>query len=129
MFEGHDTTSAAATWAIHVFGCYPEVQQKVYEEIREVCGDSAEVTSDHLSRLKYLECCLKEILRLYPSVPFISRCSGAPIEIGDITIPANVEVMINIYQIHRDPQYWDDPEVFRPERLVIDKKRSYVSVL
>jgi cytochrome P450 len=116
MFEGHDTTATTTTWAMHLFGCYPEIQQKAYEEIREVCGDSSEVTSDHLSRLKYLECCLKEVLRLYPSVPFIVRRSGDPIKIGDVTIPGDTEVMINIYQIHRDPQYWEDPEMFKPER-------------
>lgn len=116
MFEGHDTTSTTATWAMHLFGCYPEIQQKAYEEIREVCGDSIEVTSDHLAQLKYLECCLKEVLRLYPSVPFITRRLGAPIKIGDTEVPAGVEVMVNLYLIHRDPKYWDDPEIFRPER-------------
>lgn len=116
MFEGHDTTATAVTWAMHVFGCYPDVQQKVYDEIREVCGDATDLTVEHLSRLKYLECCLKEILRLYPSVPLITRRLGAPIVVDGHEIPAGIEVMINIYLIHRDPRFWDDPEDFRPER-------------
>jgi len=117
MFEGHDTTATAVTWALHVFGCYPEIQQKVYEEICQVCGDSSEITSDHLSKLTYLECCIKEILRLYPSVPMIVRRLGAPITIGEHTIPAGVEVLINIFLIHRDPNFWEDAELFKPERF------------
>jgi cytochrome P450 len=116
MFEGHDTTSTAVTWAMHLFGCHTDIQQKVYEEIIQVCGDSTEITLEHLAQMKYLECCLKETLRLYPSVPMISRQLGAPVQIGEHKIPAGIDVLINIYLIHHDATYWPDPEVFHPER-------------
>ncbi|KAI6185701.1 hypothetical protein M3Y98_00052400 [Aphelenchoides besseyi] len=118
MFEGHDTTSTAATWAMHVLGCYPNVQQKVLDEIQRVCGDAAEITLDHLSQLKYLECCLKEVLRLYPSVPMIVRRLGSKMQIGETEVPIGTEILINIYLIHRDPAYWKDPEVFDPDRFL-----------
>ncbi|CAD5226750.1 unnamed protein product [Bursaphelenchus xylophilus] len=121
MFEGHDTTATASTWALHVFGCYPEVQEKVFQEITNVIGDSEDITLDHIAKMKYLECCLKEILRLYPSVPLIARRLGADLELGNHTIPAGVEILINLYLIHRDPNNWDDPEVFKPERFMTEK--------
>ncbi|KAI6220871.1 hypothetical protein M3Y99_01583200 [Aphelenchoides fujianensis] len=118
MFEGHDTTATGVTWAMHVLGCHPEVQQKVYEEIQRVCGDSEDVTIDHLSQLKYVECCIKETLRLYPSVPIIARRLGNPIDIAGTRVPAGVETLLNLYLIHRDPAYWEDPEVFDPDRFL-----------
>lgn len=118
MFEGHDTTATAVTWMLHLFGCYPEVQAKVYEEIQKVCGCSAisEISMDQLGQLKYLECCIKEALRLYPSVPIISRRLGADADIGGHVIPEGTQVLINIYLIHRDSAHWDDPEIFDPDR-------------
>lgn len=118
MFEGHDTTAAAITWVLHVLGCHPEVQDRVVEEIRQVCGDSSEISIDQLGQLKYLECVIKETLRLYPSVPIISRRLGADSVIGGHSIPAGVQMLINIYLIHRDPAHWVDPEVFNPDRQV-----------
>jgi len=118
MFEGHDTTSAAITWTLHLLGCHPEIQEGVVEEILQVCGSSSDISMDQLGQLKYLERCIKEALRLYPSVPIISRRLGADANIGGITIPAGVHVLINIYLIHRDPQQWKDPEVFNPDRFL-----------
>lgn len=59
MFEGHDTTATAVTWVLHLLGCYPEAQERVVEEIARVCGDSTELTMEHVGQLKYLECCIK----------------------------------------------------------------------
>jgi len=59
MFEGHDTTSAAITWTLHLLGCHPEIQESVVEEILQVCGSSSDISMDQLGQLKYLERCIK----------------------------------------------------------------------
>jgi cytochrome P450 len=118
MFEGHDTTSAAVVWSLFILGCHQDVQQRCYEEILTICGPSGDVNMEELGKLTYLECCVKEILRLYPSVPFITRTLGKDANIGGHKMPADSQVMINIYLIHRDPEQWDDPEIFNPDRLV-----------
>lgn len=118
MFEGHDTTATALNFAFHMLGCHLDVQEKVYEEICAVCGDAEEITFEHLGQLKYLDCVLKETLRLHPSVPLISRVLGADETLGGFVVPSGVPVIVNMFSIHRDPRHWDDPEVFRPERYV-----------
>jgi cytochrome P450 family 4 subfamily V len=72
--QGHDTTSASINWFLHLMGANPDIQRKVHEELDAVFGDSdRDISYDDLSSLVYLECCIKETLRLYPSVPLFAR--------------------------------------------------------
>jgi cytochrome P450 len=119
MFEGHDTTAAAVVWSLFMLGSHPEVQRRCYEEIQSVCGSSAaggDVTMEEMGKLVYLDCCVKETLRLFPSVPFITRRLGSDARIGGHSLPEGTQVMLNIYLIHRDPEQWEDPELFNPDR-------------
>lgn len=118
MFEGHDTTASGINWALHLLGNYPEEQEKVLAEIEEVIGDSPEVTFEHLGKLKYLECIMKESLRLQPSVPMFARVLGKNEEIGGFNIPKGTQILVNPYLIHRDPTQWTEPDVFKPERFL-----------
>ncbi|XP_046655326.1 cytochrome P450 4C1-like isoform X2 [Daphnia pulicaria] len=118
MFEGHDTTAAAINWSLFLIGGNPEVQEKVSEELTRVFGESDRpVTMADLSELKYLECCIKEALRLYPSVPLITRGLMEDVTVSGYNIPVGATVMIAPYIIHRDPTYFPDPESFKPERF------------
>ncbi|TMS37841.1 hypothetical protein L596_004688 [Steinernema carpocapsae] len=129
MFEGHDTTATGLTWALHLLGSYPEVQEKVYAEVMDVIGDVEEITVEHLSQLKYLECCLKESLRLFPSVPIYVRRLGCDQEFEGILVPAGTQILINAYLVHRDPKHWDNPEEFCPERFQDGTKRHPYSFI
>lgn len=75
MFEGHDTTTSGTSFALYVISRHPEVQEKLFNEIREVIGDDKEqkVSLRQLQDLRYLECVIKESMRLYPPVPIIGR--------------------------------------------------------
>lgn len=75
MFEGHDTTSAAISWSLFLLGSHPDIQERVVREIDDVMrGDRARPpTMKELGEMRYLECVIKEALRLYPSVPLIAR--------------------------------------------------------
>ncbi|XGW03819.1 hypothetical protein V3C99_015176 [Haemonchus contortus] len=118
-FEGHDTTSASINWFLHLMGANPDIQEKVQREVDEVLGEvDRPVTYEDLGGLKYLEACIKETLRLYPSVPLIARQTVEDIKIKDHVLPAGTGVVVVPSMVHRDPNYWDDPEVFRPERFI-----------
>ncbi|XP_037382242.1 cytochrome P450 4V2-like isoform X1 [Talpa occidentalis] len=118
MFEGHDTTAAAMNWALYLLGSYPEVQREVHKELEEVFGRSDRpATLEDLKKLKYLECVVKETLRLFPSVPLFSRHLNDDCEIAGHRIVKGSEVIIFTYALHRDPRFFPDPEEFKPERF------------
>lgn len=117
IFEGHDTTASAIAFAFHAIGHHPAVQQKIQEELDTVMSDG-ELDLEGLKKLKYLDCVVKETLRLYPSVPFISRkVRSDDLILGEHKIPIGTEVVLWIYGLHRDPDIFLEPEIFRPERF------------
>lgn len=75
VFEGHDTTASAISFALYSIAKHPEVQQKLIKEIHEVIGEGKKtpITMKMLSDLQYMDLVLKEVLRLYPSVPLHGR--------------------------------------------------------
>lgn len=118
MFEGHDTTAAAINWTLYLLGTNPEVQKTLDNELDEVFGKSDRpATLEDLKKLKYLECVIKESLRIFPSVPIIARYLNQNCEIGGYSIVKGSQALIVPYALHRDPKYFPDPEEFKPERF------------
>lgn len=71
--------------------------------------------------MKYMERCIKEVLRLFPSVPVISRRLGEELTLTDGKIvPKGTNVTMLIYDMHHSPQVWDNPEQFDPDRFLPD---------
>ncbi len=88
------------------------------EELNEVFGGSDRpCTIEDTTKLKYLECCIKESLRLYPAVPIISRYISEDFELGGYKIPVGASVVIEIYALHRNEDYFPEPDVFNPDRF------------
>lgn len=129
-FEGHDTTSTSMNWFLHLMGANPDVQSKVQKEVDEVLGkEDRPITYEDLGELRYLEACIKETLRLYPSVPIIARLLTEDIVIKDKTLPQGMGIVIAPSMVHRDPRYWPDPEVFKPERFLSNElKHPYAYI-
>nr|CAH0104471.1 unnamed protein product [Daphnia galeata] len=122
MFEGHDTTASAAVWFLYCMGTHPEHQERVREELTDVFGDSNRAcTLEDTTKLKYLECCIKESLRLYPSVPNIKRYISEDITLNGYTVPAGATISMHIYSLHRNGEVFPDPLVFKPERFEIEQ--------
>uniref|UniRef100_A0A1B6E6L3 Cytochrome P450 n=1 Tax=Clastoptera arizonana TaxID=38151 RepID=A0A1B6E6L3_9HEMI len=125
MFEGHDTTTVALCWAIFLLGNHPDIQEKVYEELNSIfMGVKRKITSNDLKEMKYLERVIKEVLRLYPSVPFFDRHLKKDIKLGEYLIPAGVDVRVAVYTLHRSPEYYENPEKFDPDNFLPEKIRN-----
>ncbi|XP_034043668.1 cytochrome P450 4V2-like [Thalassophryne amazonica] len=119
MFRGHDTTAASMNWTLHLLGSHPEVQRKVHQELQDVFGTSGRpVNTDDLKKLKYLECVIKESLRLFPSVPFFARRLSEDCNINGFKVPQGANAIVITYTLHRDSRYFPEPEEFQPERFL-----------
>lgn len=79
-------------------------------------GFQAAVDYDTLMNMDYLDAALNESLRLYPAAVRLERVCKDTIEIKGLTIPKDTVIMIPTYALHRNPEYWTDPDTFNPER-------------
>ncbi|XP_026485111.2 cytochrome P450 4C1-like [Vanessa tameamea] len=119
MFAGHDTTATAMTFMLMTLANEPIIQDKIYAEICEIFGETDRaVTTEDLNLMKYLECCIKESLRLHPSAPIIARYLRQDTVLGGYTVPANTTCLIYIYDLHRRADLYPEPERFIPERFL-----------
>lgn len=120
MFEGHDTTSAAIVHALYALATNPEVQKRCWEEQHEIFGsDKREPSREDLQEMVYLEMFIKEVLRLYPSVPYISRTLTEDLKLSDgRIIPSNVNIIVIPFLVHRLKEFWTNPEELQPERFL-----------
>ncbi|KAK0412008.1 hypothetical protein QR680_005977 [Steinernema hermaphroditum] len=129
MFEGHDTTSSGMGFAIWFLAQNPAFQEKVHSEVDDVFGDSDRpVTPEDLKRLPYLEQCIKEALRLMPSVPFFARILTEDFVFHDRVVPKGVTVVVSPVAVHRDPRNFEDAETYNPENFTqenIAKRHPY----
>lgn len=96
----------------------PRVLQKLQAGLRETFQGKANITEDDLIDLKYLKLVIKETLRLHPGTPLlIPRECQEPCKILGYDVPKGTMVLVNAWAISRDPKYWDDAEMFKPERF------------
>lgn len=126
MFEGHDTVTSALTFGLYLLSQNQEAQQQVFEEVTKIVGDdlTAYPTLNQLQEMKYLECCIKEVLRLYPPVPMFGRTLDEDLEVDGKVIPAGSNFNLMVFALNRDPKYFKDPETFNPERFNEENERS-----
>lgn len=116
---GTDTSAAMVVWAMTELIKNPTVMKKVQEEIRNSAGNKGYVTVEDLTKLEYLKAVIKETLRFRPAAPVLlvrETLKKCTIEGYDI-LPKTL-VFVNIWTIGRDPEFWIDPDIFKPERFL-----------
>lgn len=126
MFEGHDTVTSAITFGLYLLSHHPEVQQKILEEVTRIIGDDVNVypSYNQLMEMKYVECCIKEVLRLYPPVPVYGRNLDEDLDLDGKILPAGTNLSLMIYVANRNPEIFKDPEAFIPERFNDSSERN-----
>src|SRR6516164_6684640 len=117
LFAGHDTTTAAVSWAWHLLARHPEVQEALHDEAAGRLA-SRTPTADDLPHLPLATAVFEEAIRLYPPAPGLARRAVEPDEIQGYPVPAKAILMASQWVTHRHPAYWDEPDRFRPERFL-----------
>ncbi|GGK91401.1 cytochrome P450 [Sphaerisporangium melleum] len=116
IIGGYETTSNSVSWLMYTVGRHPEVQERLHAEVDSVLGGRVP-TFDDVFRLKYTRMIVDETLRLYTPAWQTMRSSIEEDVIGGYRIPPKSDLYLNIYALHRHPEFWPDPEVFDPDRF------------
>ncbi|KAL3196656.1 hypothetical protein MRX96_045156 [Rhipicephalus microplus] len=121
---GYDTTRLALTFWFYLMGKHPDVQEKMRTEVLEAFKkEEDELSVQTLMGLTYTNQVLSETLRMYPPIiTFTTRCADEDYRYGKYLIKKGTSVMVPTYQLHRDPQFWTDPEMFDPDRFSPENK-------
>uniref|UniRef100_A0A672LKH6 Cytochrome P450 3A n=1 Tax=Sinocyclocheilus grahami TaxID=75366 RepID=A0A672LKH6_SINGR len=120
IFAGYETTSSTLSFFFYNLATNPEAMKKLQEEIDQTFADKAPVDYEAVMNMEYLDAALHESLRLFPVAGRLERVCKKTVDINGLLIPKDMVVMIPTYALHRDPDYWSDPESFKPERSSID---------
>jgi cytochrome P450 len=115
LLAGHETTASALTWTFALLSRHLGIRERVNAELDAVLGGRPPTQAD-LSALPLLAAVVKESLRLFPPAWTIERQAAAADTIGGYDIPAGSTVILSPYLTHRHPEFWDEPEDFRPDR-------------
>nr|QWK52261.1 cytochrome P450 93D1 [Isatis tinctoria] len=114
---GTDTSAITVEWALAELINHPEIMKKAQQEIEQVVGNNRLVEETDLCNLSYIRAVVKETLRLHPGGPIFVRESDEECVVAGYRIPAKTRVIVNVWAIGRDPNQWEDPLEFRPERF------------
>ncbi|XP_025015989.1 ecdysone 20-monooxygenase [Tetranychus urticae] len=125
MVGGVNTVSSSLCFLLYHLAQNPLHQEKLFSELDKVIGDpNVDMNEKHLSQLPYLKACLKESFRLTTVIPNLVRVLPEPITLSGQTIPAGVPIMLNFGVICKHADYFENPELFKPERWIGEARRS-----
>ncbi|KYN04056.1 PREDICTED: probable cytochrome P450 4aa1 [Cyphomyrmex costatus] len=119
MLAGQDSVGTATAITLFLLANNSKWQERCVAELHEIFSDDDKrsPTMQDLKRMKCLDMCIKESLRLYPSVPLVARTLGEDVKLGKYIIPAGCGVFISPYCTHRLSHHFPDPHDFKPERF------------
>ncbi|KAK3930145.1 Cytochrome P450 4C1 [Frankliniella fusca] len=115
-----ETTVSALNFAFKMLSIRPDIQMNVYEEVSSLLGRGAtkrSIVAQDLPKLQYTEKFLKEVMRMFATIPLIARQINEDTELGGHVLPKGATVFVNFLGLHRDPVTWPDPLRFDPERF------------
>ena len=118
MFAGHHTSSLSLPFALHMIGSHPDVQRKIHQELDSIFPTKEmELTMESLKQMKYIECVIKENLRLFGPAVLIGRENDKEFQCGKYKIPSGTTILIFVYHVHRLEEFYPEPNKFIPERF------------
>ncbi|TFY75699.1 hypothetical protein EWM64_g8312 [Hericium alpestre] len=134
LVAGHETTAHTLCFTFAMLALYPEVQDRLYEQIKTLMPDPARIpTYDEMPKYTYSMAVFYETLRMFPPVVGIPKesaedtslnVSNAAGETTTIPIPRGTALAIHTPGLHYNPRYWENPHEFKPERFLGDWNRD-----
>ncbi|KFK33607.1 hypothetical protein AALP_AA5G035800 [Arabis alpina] len=119
---GTDSTATATQWTMAEIVNNPNVLERLREEIDSVVGKARLIQETDLPNLPFLQAVVKEGLRLHPPAPLLIRRFEESCEIKGFYIPKDTTLLVNVNAVMRDPNSWEDPDEFKPEKFLASSK-------
>ncbi|XP_063917183.1 cytochrome P450 4C1-like [Zophobas morio] len=119
LFASSETTAIAVSSVLLVLGLHHDIQEKVFEEITSILGNSdRNFTTEDINSMDYLERVIKETMRIIAPIPFILRTLDRDVALDTYVIPAGTRMFFPITTLHRRADLWPDPFKFDPDRFL-----------
>lgn len=122
FIAGHETTANALTFTLYLLGTHPEIQQRVFDEIIEINAQTDNVV-ERIKKMTYTTAVLNESMRLYPPAWITDRENVEDDTVGSYKIRKGTLIGVSFYELHRNPKYWNNPDVFYPERFIGEQSK------
>ncbi|GAB5401728.1 MAG: cytochrome P450 [Aureisphaera sp.] len=120
---GHETAANALSFTSWLLAKHPEVQQKVFQEVLEVSNRTSDPI-EQIRQLEYTKAVIDESMRLYPPAWITDRENLEDDSLAGYHIKEDTLVGISFYELHRHPDYWEDPNLFKPDRFLGENKKK-----
>lgn len=125
LWAGTETTALTLAWCLYLLSQNPQVKEKIRSEAYEVCGDG-EPNWEQAQKLSYTKMVIQETMRIYPPIWSFIRTAANDDEIGGVKVNAGDTIVMYAYAAHHNPEFWSDPEEFRPERFSPDRMKKRI---
>lgn len=116
FLAGHETTANALAWTFYLLAQHPLIEFRLLDEIQQTVGERPPAVED-LAAMPYSAMVFSEALRLYPPAWMFARHAIEEDVILGYPIPAGTMIFLSPYVTHHHPEYWENPEIFEPERF------------
>ena len=128
LIAGFETTATTLGYLTYALALNPEVQEKLYNEVKTAMGSDKEISYDDLHRLPYLDACISETLRVYPPVIRLEREVNQDFKLGDseIKLYKGQLVEIPVYAVHHCEDYFKNADQFIPERFLPENRNQII---
>jgi len=115
FLAGYETTSQTLSWLFYQVARQVEIASAIRQEVSNCC--SAQLMLHELAKLTYTTAVIKETMRMYPAVWLMVRQNISNAALGNYFLPKKSVILLNVYGMHHNKNYWDKPEEFRPDRF------------
>ena len=118
-----ETTLWSVEWGLAELVNNPDIQQKVRDELNSVLGHGKLITEPDIPNLPYFHAVIKETLRKHMAIPLlVPHMNLNQAKLAGYDIPAESKILVNAWYLANNPDWWDKPDEFRPERFLGSEK-------
>jgi len=119
FIAGHETTATALTWTYYLMNKHPEVRDRVHTVADQIVPENGRgLDFEKIQQMKYMEHVFQESLRYKPAVTVLYREVDKDCDLGGVALKSGDAVYVSPYVSNQDPQFWESPNVFNPDRFL-----------